>query len=117
MQTTLKQNISSIYSHTTTNTSLWNKFIAWCGAQEKDRLLWVALILAAHGSAVTPITVMVTLFTGANLYLFMASMVAKGLALFTNLAAMPTKVTIPAFFSSLLIAIAILTACEYMALS
>ena len=82
--------------------------------QEKNRLLWVGIILAAHGCILTPLTVMFTLLAGPNFILFMTGMVAMGIALVTNLAAMPTKVTIPAFAFSLVIDIAIVILCIVM---
>jgi hypothetical protein len=47
----------------------------------------------------------------------MTGMVAMGIALVTNLAAMPTKVTIPAFLFSVLIDITVIAACVFTALS
>jgi hypothetical protein len=117
MQTTINQTIHTSYNDITVKSSLWSRFIAYCAAQEHNRLLWVGLILAVHGCALTPITVMATLFTGPNFFLFMAAMVAMGIALVTNLAAMPTKATIPAFALSVLIDIAILVACVVIFLS
>ena len=75
------------------------------------------LRLAVHGCALTPVTVMATLFAGPNFILFMTAMVAMGIALVTNLAAMPTKITIPAFALSILIDVVILISCAGMAIS
>lgn len=115
MQTTLNQTIHTTYNEIAIRPTLWTKFIAWCTAQEHNRLLWVGVILAAHGCALTPITVMATLIAGPNFFLFMTAMVAMGVALVTNLAAMPTNVVIPAFALSIVIDIAILATCAYMA--
>ena len=92
MQTTLNQTINTTYSPASSHTSLWKRFITWCEKQEYNRLLWVGVILAAHGCALTPFTVMATLLTGPNFFLFMCGMVAMGIALVTNLAAMPKNV-------------------------
>ena len=75
----------------------------YCKGQEHNRLMWVGIALAAHGCILTPMTIMITLFTGANFGLFMTGMVAMGIALVTNLAAMPTRITIPAFVLSIII--------------
>lgn len=83
--------------------SIFSRFFNWCQAQQPNRLLWLAFALAGHGCVFTPITMMCVLWMGANLGLFMIAMSAMGLALVTNLAAMPTKVTIPALFLSLLV--------------
>jgi hypothetical protein len=72
-------------------------------SQEKNRLLWLGLILALHGCIITPLTVMAVLLEGTNLALFVLAIVAMGLSLVTNLAAMPTKITIPVFALSIMI--------------
>jgi hypothetical protein len=111
MQTIINQPISTTYSEVSHHISLWTRFMNYCKGQESNRLLWLGIALAAHGCVLTPITVMITLFTGPNFPLFMTAMVAMGIALVTNLAAMPTKITIPAFVLSILIDIAIVISC------
>ena len=86
----------------------------YCKGQEKHRLLWLGVILAAHGCILTPITVMITYFAGPSFPLFMTGMAAMGIALVTNLAAMPTRVTIPAFVLSILMDVAIIISCVVM---
>lgn len=86
-------------------------------SQERARLLWLGVVLAVHGCILMPITVMTTFFAGPNFFLFMTGMVAMGIALVTNLAAMPTKITIPAFALSVLIDIAIIVSSVVIALS
>ena len=117
MQTTLQQTINTTYTEVSSKNSLWTRFIAFCETQETNRLFWVGIILAVHGCALTPVTVMATLFAGPNFILFMTAMVAMGIALVTNLAAMPTKITIPAFALSILIDVVILISCAGMAIS
>jgi hypothetical protein len=103
METIMNQTISTTYSGVSNNTSIWTKFMNYCEGQEDNRLMWVGIALAAHGCILTPITIMITLFAGPNFALFMAGMVAMGIALVTNLAAMPTRITIPAFALSIII--------------
>lgn len=95
----LKHNIT----HESEHISLLSRFFSWCIGQEKNRLLWLGLILALHGCIITPLTVMAVLLAGTNLALFVAAIVAMGLSLVTNLAAMPTKITIPVFVLSIVI--------------
>jgi hypothetical protein len=84
------------------------QFITWTKSQEKNRLLWLGIILAAHGCILTPMTVMSILLVGAgNLSLVILAIIAMGMALVSNLAAQPTKVTIPVFLLSVLIDLAI----------
>jgi len=101
MQTITNQTINTTYSATANNTTLWTRFMNYCKGQESNRLMWVGIALAAHGCILTPITVMITFFAGQNFFLFMTAMVAMGIALVTNLAAMPTRITIPAFVLSI----------------
>jgi hypothetical protein len=101
METTFNHTIS--YNQSLEKTSVWSRFINWCTGQQENRLLWLAIALAGHGCIFTPITVMIMLFSGLNLTLFILAIIAMGIALVTNLAAMPTRYTIPALVLSLLI--------------
>ncbi len=93
-----------------TSSNFWSRFMTWCKGQEENRLLWLGIALAGHGCILTPITVMAVLLAGTNMILFMLALVAMGISLVTNLAAMPTRVTIPAFFFSILIDVAVIIA-------
>lgn len=116
MQTALNQTINTTYAGVQPRASVWTRFMNYCKEQEANRLLWLGIILAIHGCVLTPITIMVTLFAGPNFFLFMTGIAAMGLALVTNLAAMPTKVTIPAFAISAVVDIAIISSCVFSAL-
>lgn len=118
METILNQTISTSYIETAhPRTSLWSRFMDYAKGQEHNRMMWIGIILAAHGCILTPIVVMLTLLTGPNFFLFMAAMVAMGIALVTNLAAMPTKITIPAFVLSILVDVVIVAICVASLLS
>ena len=82
-------------------TSWISTFLSWAEKQNENRLTWLAVALAAHGCFLTPFTVMAVMITTQNFTLFMAAIGAMALALVTNLAALPTKITIPAFFASI----------------
>jgi Na+/melibiose symporter-like transporter len=90
---------------------LFTKFFAWCASQEKNHFGWLALSLAAHGCIITPLVVAFVGFTGNNFVLWIAAMAAMGATLVVNLAAMPTKITIPTFVLSVIADIAIIIAC------
>ena len=81
--------------------SLLSRFLTWCRSQEPNRLLWLGVILTFHGCVLTPLTVMAVLLAGTNLTLFILAIVAMGMSLVTNLAAMPTRVTLPVFALSI----------------
>lgn len=111
MQTIANQTISTTYTGSATRTNIFTRFFAWAKNQENNRLLWLGVILVAHGCVLTPITVMAVLLAGTNLTLFVLALIAMGMSLVTNLAAMPTKITIPVFALSILIDIAIISLC------
>jgi hypothetical protein len=104
------QTLNPVYTTQAPSTSVTGRFINWCKGQEHNRLLWLGVALAAHGCVITPLTVMAVLMAGAPMGLFMLAMVAMGMSLVTNLAAMPTKITIPVFALSILIDIAVVIA-------
>ena len=111
----ISQALESGYVHQRTTPSLLTRFFRWCEDQQEARLLWLGIALTAHGCIFTPLTVMVVMFTGNNLYLFVAAIAAMGMSLVTNLAALPTKITIPLFILSLLIDLGIIISCVVLA--
>ena len=114
METTFNQ--STITAAGEHKVSLFKKFMNWCQGQEKNRLLWLGIVLTTHGCIITPITIMAVLFAGNSMFLFIAALTAMGASLVTNLAAMPTKITIPVFILSTLIDIAIIFSCVFSGL-
>ena len=91
--------------------NLFAKFINWCEGEEKNRLGWLALALTAHGCIITPLVVLAIVTAGNNFILWIIAMVAMGITVVVNLAAQPTKITIPTFFSSILLDFAVVIAC------
>ena len=83
----------------------------WAEGQEQYRFGWVAGILAGHGCIITPLTLFAIILSGSNIVFFIAAIVAMMTSLVTNLAALPTKYTIPAFFISILVDLAIIASC------
>jgi hypothetical protein len=91
--------------------SVTRRFINWCESQEENRFGWVAVIIAGHGCVISPLAALLIAFSGNNMLFWGLAIVAMAVPLITNLAAMPTKVTIPVFFVSLLIDVAIIINC------
>src|SRR4030095_4699025 len=91
--------------------SLLTRFNQWCADQQESRLLWQAISLAALGSIFTPLTVAVVMVSGNPLSLFVLAMASMGMTMVINLAALPTKITIPVFLLSILIDLAIIIPC------
>lgn len=109
METTIKH----VYAHPiqTAKVSLWKKFIDWCEGQEKYRLGWVGASLTLHGCILTILTMFAVILSG-NHFIFWPFIIAgMGATLVVNLAAMPTKITIPVFFLSVLIDLVIIASC------
>lgn len=96
--------------------SIATRFFDWCTAQEHNRFLWLALALTGHGAVLTPLTLLAVVLAGTNLVLFMAAMVTMGMALVSNLAALPTKYTVPIFFFSVLMDVVIVVIALYQGL-
>ena len=110
MLTIFNQQIAGTYNEVA-KTSLIDKFAAWTEAQEKNRLLWLGIAIAGHGCVLAPISLFIIMFAGFQFGLFMAVMAAMAAALIVNLAAMPTKITIPVFLASVIVdVVAIATA-------
>lgn len=112
--TTFNQSILRNYTDSVSRPSVWSSFIRWCDGQQENRLLWIGLALGIHGCVFAPLTVMLVALAGNSLGLFMTAMASMAMALVVNLAAMPTKVTIPIFFATLLIDLGIIVACVSM---
>lgn len=111
METILHQSASISFVKKETKAPDFSRFMTWCEGQEKYRFGWLAAALSVHGCALTPITLFAIILAGTNIVFFILALIAMGMALVTNLAAMPTKVTIPVFFLSIAIDIAIIISC------
>ncbi len=96
--------------------TLAHRFFDWCRGQEKNRLAWLALIITGHGCVITPITLGIIILSGNNFVFWPWTIAAMGMSVVTNLAAQPTKITIPVFFLSVLIDLAVIATCITMAL-
>jgi len=109
METTYK----NLYAHpvSTTTVSPWKKFITWCDGQEKYRLGWLATSLSLHGCVLTILAMFAVVLAGNHFIFWPFIIGAMGITLIVNLAAMPTKITIPVFFFSVLVDLVIIISC------
>jgi hypothetical protein len=82
---------------------LWDTFISWCKSQEENRFLWLSVGVAGQGCLLAPMTLLVVVFTGNSMFLWALVIAAMSMTLITNLAAMPTKITLPVLFLGVLI--------------
>jgi hypothetical protein len=112
----LQQSYGTIHFPVQTRKSgLMHRFINWCGEQQKNRLAWLAIIIAGHSCIITPITLLFVMLSGNNFVVWPWIIAAIGMPLVSNLAALPTKITIPVFFLSLLIDLAVIVYCMVIA--
>jgi hypothetical protein len=111
MQTVLQKTNYHSYIRNETHVSSLKKFIDWAKKQEEDRFLWMAIAIGGHGCFFTIITLLMILFTGNHFIFWPFAIAAMAVPVVTNLAALPTKITIPIFFLSLLMDIVIIILC------
>jgi hypothetical protein len=106
---TLQHSYTPAYSTSVKSPSILLRFINWCNGQEKYRFGWLAVMLTIHGCVLTPITVLTITLGGNSMLLWGLAIGAMAMPLIVNLAAMPTKITIPVFFFSILLDIVVVT--------
>jgi hypothetical protein len=111
MGITIEKKYSPAYEERKTTGSAWKKFIAWTDKQEEHKFGWTAFAIAGHGCVFTILTVMIILVTGNHFIFWPFAIGAMAAVLISNLAAAPTRITIPILFFSLLIDIAIIAIC------
>lgn len=87
--------------------SVFSQFIHWTESQEKYRFGWVGGIIVVHGCIVTPLTLLAVVYGGNNIVAWVAVILAMGISLISNLAALPPKYTIPIFLFSILIDVSV----------
>ena len=105
---TVQHSIHPAYLSNVKNHSFLSQFITWCNGQEKYRFGWLGVIITVHGCVITPLTVLAIVFSGNNFVFWSIAIGAMAMALVTNLAAMPTKITIPVFFFSVLLDVTVI---------
>jgi len=99
------------YEMDASKTSGWKRFISWCDSQEKYRLGWMIVTITLHGCVLTIFTMFAVILAGNHFIFWPFIIGAMGITLFTNLVAMPTKITIPVFFFSVLLDLVIIISC------
>jgi hypothetical protein len=109
MATISNPSLQGVYERRSEN--VFSRFMTWSNNQQEDRLLWLGIALAGHGCVITPLTIMAVLLAGTNMFLFVTALVAMGMSLVTNLAALPTRITIPVFVLSIIIDLVVIASC------
>lgn len=108
---TLQHPYSPVYHQSVKEKPLVSRFFDWCKSQEQYRLGWLSVIIAGHGCFLTPLTLFFVMVAGNSMVLWGFVIAAMAMALITNLAALPTKITIPVFFLSVLIDVIVILNC------
>jgi len=93
--------------------TVFTRFMDWTKNEEKNRIGWVGISITAVAAIFFPITMSVVLINGAIISLIMGAMISMVAVVITNLAAMPTKYTIPALMLGILVDI-VLIAISFM---
>ena len=87
--------------HVTYKQNIFNRFLNWCEAQQSDRFLWLAITCFAQIGMTLPATAYcIVFFGGNNLLLWIIIGAVNVPPLVLNLAALPTKITLPFIFFS-----------------
>jgi hypothetical protein len=109
----METTIQHVYTHQQdeTKVSLWKKFVAWCNTQEQYRLGWLAAAITLHGCVLTIFTMFAVVLAGNHFIFWPFIIGGMGITLVVNLAALPTKITIPVFFVSVLVDLVIIISC------
>lgn len=111
METTIQHTVSTSFDHSTTEKNMWKRFINWADGQEEYRFGWAAFAIAGHGCVFTIITVGIIIMTGNNFIFWPIAITAMATSLITNLAGMPTRITIPTLLITVLVDVAIIVIC------
>lgn len=91
--------------------SKWKRFLNWSAGQEENRLMWTALAILGHGCIISLITLLAIIFSGNHFILWLIAIVSFAMSVISYLAALPTRITIPIFFLSVLIDVLIIISC------
>jgi hypothetical protein len=100
---TLQQSYVPVLTVERKHRSIITQFISWCKGQEENRLAWLAVTLTVHGCVLSPATVLLIASGNNSIALWGMAIGAMCMTLVTNLSAMPTRITIPVFFLSIII--------------
>jgi hypothetical protein len=90
--------------------SVLTRFINWSANEQKNRIAWVGISIMAITAIFFPVTMVSILIHGAPFKLIIGAMFALVLVVVPNLAALPTKYTIPAFFTGVAIDLVLIAA-------
>ncbi len=88
----------------------WRKFLEYSANQQANRFGWLGLSITLQGCVMAPLTLCAIVFTGNSLILWMLCMLSFAVTEVVNLAAMPTRITIPVLFGGIVLDILVIAA-------
>ncbi|HEY8733389.1 MAG TPA: hypothetical protein VIL90_02410 [Puia sp.] len=86
------------------------RFLNWSKEEEKNRIAWVGISITIMTAIFFPVTMVAILLHGASFKLIIIAMFSLILVVIPNLAALPTRITIPAFSIGMLLDILLVIA-------
>lgn len=89
----------------------WARFINFTNAQERNRFGWLAAGITLQGCVIAPLTLFAIISNGNPFILWIPCIVTFTVTEIVNLAAMPTRITIPVLFGGIIINALVVLAC------
>ena len=86
------------------------RFLNWTKEEEKNRIAWLGISITMMTAVFFPVTMASILLHGAVFTLIIGAMFSLILVVVPNMAALPTRYTIPAFFTGIVIDIILIGA-------
>ena len=87
--------------------SALSRFLKWAESEDEERHLgWLGITVTSMSTIFCPLAMAIILMNGGAFALIIVVLVALALVVVSNLAALPTKYTIPFFFLGVLMDIA-----------
>lgn len=81
----------------------WARFINFANAQERNRFGWLAAAITLQGCVLAPLTLFAIISNGNPFILWIPCIATFAVTEIVNLAAMPTRITIPVLFAGIII--------------
>jgi hypothetical protein len=90
--------------------NLLTRFLTWTKNEEKNHIAWMGISITTMSAVFFPITMSAILFNGAIFKLIIGAIFSLAFVVIANLAALPTKYTIPVFLTGIIIDIVLIMA-------
>lgn len=91
------------HSLNTTHRIPFTGFITWCEKQQPKSLFWLAIIMLTQTCVLIPAVWFTLSHSDTSFIFWVLPSIAIVMCLVTNLATLPTKITIPVFMLSIVI--------------